>query len=378
MKNRIYFFANFGDWNKLPHGGGEVGNRKTLEFFKKGGFDIVLIPKYLHVPDHSAKNVLLLIYRIICNIFVYIKVLLFGRRQNSVVHISGFYGAMIYFEFLLICIAKCFRYHVVYEMRGGGADTYFMNGNSFYRYIFKAAIKKANVIFTQGGENIPLIKSLDINANIFYYPNYVTEDFYPHICPIKPKDSIRLMYFGRISAAKHVDIVVDTFIKLKKVCNDVSLDIIGNCSDDIFLADIKKEVEENGYSDFVTIRPACDHEKLKKYLADKHFYIFPSTEPREGHSNALTEAMAWGLIPIATAHGFNRSVIGNDSLIVENLCVDEFVSRILAIINNEKMDCLSHEMYDRVIHNYTDEIVYKRFIDKYNDLFNIFFRNGKS
>ena len=49
MTNRIYLFANFGDWKKQPYGGGEVGNRRTLQLLqecgsllsnKKGQFDL--------------------------------------------------------------------------------------------------------------------------------------------------------------------------------------------------------------------------------------------------------------------------------------------------------------------------------------------------
>ena len=112
---------------------------------------------------------------------------------------------------------------------------------------------------------------------------------------------------------------------------------------------------------------------MKEYLADKHFYIFPSTEPHEGHSNALTEAMAWGLIPIATSQGFNRSVIGDDDLIVKDLSVDEFVARISAIIDNDKIEELSRKMYLRIKENYTDEIIYQSLKNEYIRLFSLYF-----
>ena len=129
----------------------------------------------------------------------------------------------------------------------------------------------------------------------------------------------------------------------------------------------------SGYANRVKIWAACNHEQLKEYLADKHFYIFPSTEPHEGHSNALTEAMAWGLIPIATSQGFNRSVIGDDDLIVKDLSVDEFVARISAIIDNDKIEELSRKMYLRIKENYTDEIIYQSLKNEYIRLFSLYF-----
>ena len=83
MKNRIYFFANFGDWSKIPFGGGEVGNRRTLALLKKLNYDIVLIPKYIRVNDHSLINSIELLFKIISNIFLFAKTLINGQRKSE-------------------------------------------------------------------------------------------------------------------------------------------------------------------------------------------------------------------------------------------------------------------------------------------------------
>ena len=371
---RIYFFANFGDWSKLPFGGGEVGNRRTLSFLHQGDFEVVTIPKYLRISNKSFFYPLKLICRIIGNILLYTRILMLGRRKNSIVHIAGFYGVMIYFEYVIITIAKILGYKTVYEMRGGGAEFNYTNGSSYYRRTFKSVLRKADAVFTQGQENIPLIKGINNNCEIFYYPNCVTSDFYPDSYPCKPHDLIRLIYFGRISRAKHTDVVVDTYIRLKMKYKNLHLDIVGDCDDEMFMKYIKAKITQNGNSDFISLWPACNHSKLKEYLRDTHFYIFPSKEPREGHSNALTEAMSWGLIPIATMQGFNRSVIGNDLLIVNELTASAFANRISRIIDNEDIIHLSKEMYNRVIKNYTDVIVSNKIIAEYNRLFKTFFQ----
>ena len=375
MRNRIYFFANFGDWNKVPYGGGEVGNRRTLELFRKAKLDVILIPKYLRVPDHSLKNIFLLIYRIIINILFFIKTLMFGRRKKSIVHVAGFYGPMIYLEYLLISISKLLKYKVVYEMRGGGADCYYYEGRSIYRKIFNKTIRKADTIFTQGIENTPLIRKINKSIHVFYYPNYVMGDFYPSEYPCKPKDRINFIYFGRISPTKNVDIVLDTFFILCNTYDNIYLDIVGNCTNELYLNKIKEKISSSNFGKFVKVLPACNHEELKKHLSDKHFYLFPSKEPHEGHSNALTEAMAWGVIPIATSQGFNKCVIGNEDLIVNNLSVDNFVKCISNVINKDLVKELSEAMYNRVIEKYTDSIVYEQLASEYKSLFERFFSN---
>ena len=74
MDRRIYFFANFGNWDKLPLGGGEVGNRKTLDLLIKAGFDVIPIPKYKRVKNHSFINCILLLWRVFKNICTYIYI----------------------------------------------------------------------------------------------------------------------------------------------------------------------------------------------------------------------------------------------------------------------------------------------------------------
>ena len=92
MKNRIYFFANFGDWSKIPFGGGEVGNRRTLALLKKLNYDIVLIPKYIRVNDHSLINSIELFEILNKHISV-----LEGSNENLK---SIFYKMICYYDFL--------------------------------------------------------------------------------------------------------------------------------------------------------------------------------------------------------------------------------------------------------------------------------------
>lgn len=373
MCNNIYFFANFGNMRKLPFGGGEVGNRRTLAFLKESSYNVIPIPKYSRVKNHSILNLLLLGLKILWNITQYCIILFLGKRQNSVVHISGFYGQMIYFEQILISVAKLCGYKVIYEMRGGGAYKFYSEGSSMYRSTFRKVINKSDEIFSQGMENVSLIKKLSPNIRIFYYPNCVTNDFYPAACPIRSIDRIKLFYFGRLTPSKHIDVVVDTLRVLRLKFDNVYLDIVGDYIDDKYKQEIESIICQSDLKEFIRIFPACGGDELKRHLANEHFYIFPTTEQREGHSNALTEAMSWGLIPIATAQGFNRSVIDDDSLIVQSMNGSAFAEIIERIINDNQINIYSKKMYDRVMNNYTDTIVRKQLLKEYSAMFKRFF-----
>ena len=368
-KKRIYLFANFGDWNKQPYGGGEVGNRRTLELMRKCGYEVKLVEKYKRVNNHSFLNLLLLLFRMIVNVVKFALVLLFGRRKRSIVHIVGFYGPMVYFENVLVAIAHALGYFTVYEMRGGGADLYYEDGKEKYRRNFGNIIKRADCIFSQGKENVPLIESIDPGKSIFYYPNFVMDDFIPCEYPVKPNDRINLLYFGRISATKNIEVVIDSFVELTKRYKNVYLDIVGNCPEPRYAEFIKDKIRDLGCTDRIKLFPACNHEQLKGFLRDKHFYLFPTSEPHEGHSNALTEAMAWGVVPVATRQGFNGSVIGNERLIVPDLSPSSFAGVISGVIENDDFGVLSKYVYDRVLKNYTETVACEHLKIEYDCLF---------
>ena len=369
MDNRIYFFANFGDWNKQPYGGGEVGNRRTLSLLKDCGYDIYLIEKYKRVKDHSTLNMLLLFMRMMSNIVKFTSILLVGRRKLSIVHIVGFYGPMVYFERILVSISKLLGYKTVYEMRGGGADVYYKNCGRAYKKSFEAILNNSDCIFSQGLENYNLIDKISKGKDRFYYPNFVMKDFFPESYPEKPKDRVNLFYFGRISETKNIDIILQTMAILHRKFPTMTLTIVGNHTNEKYYESLEKFVEYHGLSSCVSFYPACNHDKLKDYLKDKHFYLFPTTESHEGHSNAMTEAMAWGVIPIATSQGFNRSVIANDDLIVSELTPNAFADNVTKIVDTNKIESYSKAAYRRVIENYCSEMVFDKLKIKYDEMF---------
>ena len=366
MTPRIYFYANFGNWNRQPYGGGEIGNRRTLGMMRQAGYDVHLIEKYNRVFKHTRTDAIIISCLMMWNVIKLFFVLLFGRRKNSLVHIVGFYGSTIYFERILVSISHLLGYRTIYEMRGGGATFHYQSSSERYRRWFSATIRQADYVFSQGLENKPLINSIDQGKHFFYYPNCVMRDFCPDEYPNKSTNRINLLYFGRVAKQKNVDVVVDAFNILAAKYSNIYLDIVGNCTEPAYAEEIKQRIRASEFADRIMMHPACSHDKLKEHLADKHFYIFPTTEPREGHSNALTEAMAWGLIPVATDMGFNRTIIGENMLIVKQLSPKSFASVVSDIVDNRRILELSQRAYYHIQSNYTEDIVYNRLKEEYN------------
>lgn len=78
MTSRIYFFANFGNCNRQPYGGGEIGNRRTLGMMRKAGYDVRLIEKYNRVFKHTWSDAVVIICLMTMDIIKFCCVLLLG------------------------------------------------------------------------------------------------------------------------------------------------------------------------------------------------------------------------------------------------------------------------------------------------------------
>ena len=369
MNNRIvYFNGSLPYKGKAPVGGGEVGNMRTLRMLQSFGYKTKVIRRIRsNAADSKVKRMITYPFRVLHNLCRFFFVLICGDRKNGIVHVAGFYGPTISIECAQVFIAKMLGYKLIYEMRGGGAENYYNNGSEYYRKQFRFCIRKADHIFSQGKENEILLKKL-CSTPVFYYPNCVQKEFYPDILPVKPKDKIRLLFFGRIEEEKNPLLIVDVAALLQKEYDNITLTIIGNGQSEI-LAQVKSKMNTMLSDGSYELLPGCEHDKLQSLISDKHFYIFPSVQPREGQSNAITESMSFGIIPIASPQGFNRSTIGDDSLIIESLRAEEYAMRIKDIIAKGKIEYYSQYVRKRFMENYTEEAVFSSAAKMYETIF---------
>jgi len=367
-RRTVYFTGSLPAKGETPFGGGEVGNMRTVRMLRSFGYRVTAVRRYRsNARDSKFKNLLTYPFRILGSIAHWFCVLLFGKRKNSVAHISGFYGSTIIVETLQVFVAKLLGYRLIYELRGGGARGFYEEGNGFYRKQFKYILNKADFLFSQGRENEPLLKSL-CDRPVYYYPNCVRKGFYPEEMPSKPSDRINLLFYGRIETEKNPLLIVEAAALLQKEFDNVNLTIIGNGQPEL-LGQVRNEMAQSLGPGTYELLPGCEHEKLQRMLADKHFYVFPSVQPREGQSNAVTEAMSFGIIPIASPQGFNRSTIGDDRLIVENMTPGAYAERMAAIVRAGETGKYSQFVRQRFLANYTEQAVFEKSRSFYNEIF---------
>ena len=366
MNKTIYLYATLPKKGKIPFGGGEVGNMRTIRMLREAGYEVVTMrQRKSHAEWGRFRVIASYPFRLLTGWFDVLFTMLFGSRKG-IAHLSGFAGDTIMNEYVIMHIMKFLGYKVIYELRGGGAIISWANGSFPYKRMFRYLLKNACYVFVQGKENIPLIESI-CKTPVYHYANCVEDGFAPAVLPSKPKDKINLLFYGRCEENKHVDMIVEAAAMVQKKIPNVYLTVVGNGRPpyiNMIKTKMKELLNENTY----TYLPGCKHEGLPALLTDKHFYIFPSTQPREGQSNSVTECMSYGIIPIASPQGFNRSTIGDDTLIVEKLDVHEYANRIIKILNAGEFPKYSKQVFLQFQNNFTQKVVFERTLKVYREI----------
>lgn len=354
--NQIIFYAPVG--TGLPShmlGGGENGCIRTREILTSSGYEVLTIDK--PVMGKGTFNYILMAIK------AYIKVLsLLMKYKNSVLYIVGFYEKNILLEWINLITGKILRHSTIYEARNGRLVKAYQEYGALYKAMMDNILRNADLVFAQGLEYVDFIKN-NYKKNAVYTPNYVMNT------KIKPYNSnrsfepIRILYFGRVSASKNVNIVVETGAALANKGYDIEITIIGGFTKE-YISSLNEIINMSGLdSEKVQIMGSQPFEVIGMELQRAHFFVFPSQEKMEGHSNALTEAMTFGVVPIVSKAGFNESIVSNNDLVVNNaLNVSEYVDIIDKILRDESWQTYSKHVFERIKKNYTEDHVRSRII----------------
>lgn len=342
-------------------GGGEAGNERTIMLLKEQlGCKVRVISK-TYGKDSGSINFLQYLLGTGINILL-TTILLILSWKKKVLHISGFYGKSVYIELIFTLIGSITAKKTIYEIRAGGAEEYYNTKGKTYRWAFKKILLTADSALSQGKSQIKFLKQIAPNLNVVYYPNFVTNT---EISSEKFKSNndneLRIVYFGRIAPEKGLKIILDT---IKKLPQTTSLELIGAISK-TYEVELTQSINENKLEERVKIIKPMQQLELKDRLEKFHFFLFPTKEPREGHSNALNEAMAKGVVPLASNWGFNSDVIGDNELIINNVTADEFYQRISHIWNNKKWTEKSKFVRNRVTTLFSENSARKSLIAAY-------------
>lgn len=360
ISKTIVFYAPLG--RNIPQhliGGGEMGCRRTLEILTGAGYEVMIIDKPI-----MGMGVLHYLKSAIVGYFKFTSALI--KNKQSIAYIVGFYERNLYIEWLLQKTATLLKHKTVYEARNGRLVAAYADYGKIYARMMDSVLKKSTLVLCQGKEYVYYIKS-KFNKDAVYTPNYVMDKYLVDYCERK-MSPIKLTYFGRVTESKRVDLVIDVAKKMMQAGYDTELTIIGSYTEE-YKAELDAYASKIGCPvDKVKFLGRQPFEIISGHLKESHFFIFPSEENKEGHSNSLTEAMAFGVVPIVSTAGFNRDIVGNNKLVMQFLSSEEFSDSIISIWSGETWHEFSKNAYKRVRENYTEKIISERITKILNKL----------
>ncbi|QHW30860.1 glycosyltransferase family 4 protein [Paenibacillus rhizovicinus] len=346
----VIFYAPVGT-DLPPHllGGGEIGCRRTREILMDGGYKVITIDK----PNMGG------------GLIKYVKSAFNGYRlilknllnnKKAILYIVGFYEKNILLEWIILLTGKMLKYKIIYEARNGRMVKAYQEYGKIYKMLMDFILKKADIVFCQGIEYMEFIKQ-KYRKHSVYTPNYVLNKNLRKYNANRPLEIIQLIYFGRVTESKNVSVLIDTCGQLLNRGYRVEATIIGAYSEE-YKEILVQRIVELGIPD-ITIRilGQLPFDQISTELQKAHFFIFPSQEKKEGHSNSLTEAMTFGVVPVVSAVGFNSSIVAMPELVVNEIDAEKYVNIIDKIIQDDSWSRYSLSSYNRAKENYTEDSV---------------------
>jgi glycosyltransferase involved in cell wall biosynthesis len=291
---------------------------------------------------------------------ILLKVIFFKFKKTDhkkIIHLTGLYKHFIYFEWIIIKLSRTLGIYSIYDVRAGSAIKHYDKRTCVYRRTFSSVLRNSDDVFIEGREIENWIKSI-ISYVPFYLPNFVKQEtFFEHKPEKNLNGSLKLLYFGRINKDKGLNIMLEVNETLNLNAIKSELHLVGNITiDDNKLVHQYDNVKYHGIQ---------SQNEIKKLAEMSHFFIFPTQHEGEGHSNSLTEAMAWGLIPIVANNGFLKSVVDNTGGILDkNATSDEYVMKIQELLDLD-ISKLSAKCVERIQFNYSEDVVIMNLINQY-------------
>ncbi len=287
-----------------PLGGYEACNRRTIDALRAAGADV----RELHYPQPRGGKLRKL--RGYLSGFAALLGQIRGDQQE-VFHLTGLYKHFALGELLLLRRARRQGLHTVYDVRAGSMHKHYQRLGPAYRLLFRALLRSADRVMIEGMDYAPFVR-LVTGRDAFYLPNHIPTGALPaRSATADAGQPLRLIYVGRVNLEKGVDTALQTARELQRRGIVCELVIVGP-ADAALQARLQADYADCGARWLGSLQPAA----VLAELSRSHLFLFPTRHPGEGHSNALTEAMAMGCVPVAADNGFNRSVIGDSGHIV--------------------------------------------------------------
>lgn len=339
-----------------PVGGYEACNRRTIDALRARGAGVLELP----YPQPAGGKLAKLRGYLAGFAALHRQI---GLDGGQVLHLTGLYKHFTPLEILLLRRARRRGLRTVYDVRAGSMYKHYSRLGPLYRWLFRSLLRSADMVMIEGMEYAPFVLKTT-GKPAFYLPNHISS------AAIAPRPAAaapaapRLIYVGRVNLEKGVETALQATRLLQQQGLACTLTIAGP-GDAALLARLQAEYADVG-AHWPGSLPSAG---VLAELARAQLFLFPTRHLGEGHSNALTEAMAMGCVPVASDNGFNRSVIGPCGAILPfEAGASEYAAAIAALWRDGQWPVLSAQAMARTRELFSTEQAVARLLAAYTDL----------
>jgi glycosyltransferase involved in cell wall biosynthesis len=283
---------------EAARGGYQACNRRTIDALRAVGVDVRPLP----FPHPRARGLRKLVAYGIGFLRLYAELLRCPR--GAILHLTAVSAALVYPEWLLVKLARRHGLKIAFDLRAGAAQRLYEAGTPLYRRCFDSMARGADACFVEGEALAPFLARASGRAPT-HLPNHLDTSAIPARRDEPLPAAPTLIYVGRVVAEKGVEVALGAARALRGDGIAARIEIAGE-ADPAYFAALR---ERHADLDVEWLGPLPSADVLAR-LARAHFFVFPTRHAGEGQSNALTEAIACGCVPVASRHGFNADVIG--------------------------------------------------------------------
>ncbi|WP_426615264.1 glycosyltransferase family 4 protein [Bradyrhizobium sp. McL0616] len=357
----VAFIGPIAGEGEPARGGFESANRRTITLLRQHGVEVLELPYPVARGPTWIKTLLYL------QGFVRIALSLVRRAGSfQLVHITPLRRQFILPEMLLCRLTQMLKKRLLLDLRAGDLVSSYQERGAFHRNCLAIMISTADVVGSEGNCYVRFLVETLKASRVVYLPNFTT-------IPRK-RDEIRfddldhrinIVMLGRVAPEKGAGLGIEIVRLLRNANVPARLTIIGTGAPTYidFLMEHGKDLP-------VLFAGSLNPLEIEARLSKEHIFLFPTRHFGEGHSNALTEAMAAGLVPVCSDHGFNEDVVGDCGFILStDSTADNYASVLLAAIRSPGLlKSLSFRARSRAECLFSDAHVIPVLLDEYNNL----------
>lgn len=234
---------------------------------------------------------------------------------------------------------------------------------------FKASLPFMDKIISINPEitNILLSQDPTLEKKIVEIPLGFDQRLYESIPSVATGEDRYIMYLGRLTGNKRLDVLINAFSLLRRDCPEVFLYIVGSGSD---LDKLKLLARSLNIDDKVYFTGVKSGDEKIRLLQNAELFVFPSSAG-EGLPGVLLEALACRKIIIANDYSTIKTLIkdGETGIIYKRNSPEDLAHKLLlGLRNRQKLEASFVPHINKMIPQYDVKVVASRYAELYRTL----------